>query len=190
MAPSRRGSVIDTVCCQAPWRYLATTVHRHLGPGSPPSGSGPAGRRRCVPVNSTGGCGATAWMAPPMARRSTMPTGELVGLGALEVMFKPGARLIPATATTNTAAAAIRQLGVGIHGLDPPHRPQGPALCCRSDLRSRRLEQALGCAIGRLGDEPPGDRPVGIEVVAHAIAFPAELPRASASSAARRASVA
>ena len=36
-----------------------------------------SGPQAIVPVNSTGGCGALAWMAPPMARRSATPEASL-----------------------------------------------------------------------------------------------------------------
>ena len=61
-------------------------------------------------MNSTGGCGATAWDGATDGEAVGDARGELVGLASLETVFKPGPRLIPTTATTTTAAAAIANL--------------------------------------------------------------------------------
>ena len=66
----------------------------------------------------------------------------------------------------------------------------GTALIGSFELATRRLDQALGSAVSGFVVEPGGDRQVGDQVDRSCHGPSAELPRASASRAARRASVA
>ena len=91
------------------------------------------------------------------------------------------------TPTATTAAVAMRTLAKLFMSKTSAPATRTDAVGC-FDLIPRRLQDVVGCAMG-YAREPCRDRPVVIAMRGHAKALPAAA-RASASSAARRASVA
>jgi hypothetical protein len=77
-----------------------------------------------------------------------------------------------------------------IHWAWPPRRRDDTALIRSFEFATSRVDQALGSAVTRLVGQPRSDDEIRIGSTGHAIALLAESPRASASSAARRESVA